>query len=107
MALTDDQILILAFQMSMGSREYYKFGNKRMIAFARALLAAHPVADVVVAPEGWKLVPIEPTEEMIRAGNAAIPNQLEPAMHAWDSMLAAASQPPVINSAIEAVLQSF
>ncbi|TWC17114.1 hypothetical protein FBY06_11838 [Pseudomonas sp. SJZ085] len=30
---------------------------------------ADPPAPVAVAPEGWKLVPIEPTELMIRRGD--------------------------------------
>jgi len=45
MKLTDEEILALADKISIGSREYYKFGDTRMLAFARALLAAHPVAD--------------------------------------------------------------
>lgn len=44
-------------------------------------------------PEGWKLVPIEPTPEMIRAGNECwmITEGNAPAY--WSEMLAAAPQP--------------
>jgi CHASE2 domain-containing sensor protein len=44
MQMTDEQILYLANNMSIVSREYFKFGDKRMIAFARALLARQPAA---------------------------------------------------------------
>lgn len=51
---------------------------------SRAALSAEPVA----VPKGWQLVPVEPTEAMLRAGwDAAGPRT------AWPRMLAAAPQP--------------
>ena len=47
-------------------------------------------------PEGWKLALIEPTEEMLYAGGAAIgstPSCMEDAVRAYRAMLAAAPQP--------------
>jgi hypothetical protein len=37
--LSDEQVLKLAQRFSLGSHEYYKFGDVRMIAFAKELLA--------------------------------------------------------------------
>lgn len=52
------------------------------------------IADVsnMVAPEGWQLVPVEPTSEMISAGNAALAYDCcsGTADEAWPAMLAAA-----------------
>jgi hypothetical protein len=39
-----------------------------IVAYASDLLFASPVAQATDVPEGWALVPIEPTEEMIDAG---------------------------------------
>lgn len=46
---------------------------------------AQPVSDPYKLPDGWKLVPIEPTAEMYEAGDKQITTK-----QAWDSMLAAA-----------------
>lgn len=48
-----------------------------------------PVADLV--PEGWKLVPVEPTEEMIAAGDQFM-DGLSRLGDAYDAMLAAAPE---------------
>jgi hypothetical protein len=40
---------------------------KRRLTIIDAALSAPPPAQAAEAPEGWKLVPMEPTEEMIRA----------------------------------------
>lgn len=50
-------------------------------------VAAEPVA----IPAGWKLVPIEPTDEMIRRGLKEQEN--ETAREIWEAMLRAAPQP--------------
>ena len=43
----------------------------------------------------WKLVPVEPTEEMVEAGFDAVPGAHEGFIRArWRCMLAAAPQPP-------------
>ena len=58
----------------------------------------------VVVPQGWKLVPVEPTEKMISEGGCA--QTLKDghryigecaAKTAWSFMLAAAPQPPACN----------
>lgn len=41
-------------------------------------------------PEGWKLVPVEPTDEMIDAGADAIDGYRVDVMRAYEAMLAAA-----------------
>ena len=43
----------------------------------------------------WKLVPVEPTKEMVEAGFDAVPGAFEGLISArWRCMLAAAPQPP-------------
>lgn len=48
-----------------------------------------------VVPEGWQLVPVNPTSEMISAGNAALAYDCcsGTADEAWPAMLAAAPKP--------------
>ena len=46
------------------------------------------------AAEGWKLVPIEPTDAMMEAAQAEwFKGCADPTMHVWDAMLAAAPTP--------------
>ncbi|MGS0976168.1 hypothetical protein [Burkholderia glumae] len=62
-ALTDEQIVKIAEQFGTWSNHgYMKMGEKRLVAFARALLTSPRAA--VPAPEGWKLVPIERSYDM-------------------------------------------
>jgi|GEM_PF-7081903 len=44
------------------------------------------------APEGWRLVPESPTEEMIKAGDAK--TWVLPCNYCWSAMLSAAPPPP-------------
>ncbi|MGL4756448.1 MAG: hypothetical protein ACRCXB_29180 [Aeromonadaceae bacterium] len=62
---------------------------------ARDLLAGQLPAPVV--PEGWQLVPVNPTSEMISAGNAALAYDCcsGTADEAWPAMLSAAPKPEV------------
>lgn len=47
-------------------------------------------------PEGWKLVPIEPTIEMEEAGaKGSGEDSTDCALGAWKAMLAAAPEPPL------------
>ena len=57
----------------------------------QALLAvgAQPAPSV---PEGWKLVPTEPTEEMYNAGANHCDGYWSTAQAVWDAMLAAAQE---------------
>lgn len=52
-------------------------------------------ADVskMVAPEGWQLVPVEPTENMIGHGCGASVMVVSEVIKAWAAMLAAAPKP--------------
>lgn len=62
-----------------------------LIAEVKKLRAERPVP-----PNGWKLVPVEPTDEMLRYGNGAwlaSPNVLA-ADDCWTAMLATAPAPP-------------
>ncbi|UBB18313.1 hypothetical protein [Comamonas odontotermitis] len=43
-------------------------------------------------PDGWRLVPMEPTEEMIKAGNTK--TWVLPCHDCWSAMLSAAPPPP-------------
>ncbi len=46
-------------------------------------------------PEGWKLVPIEPTPEMLKAGDQK--TWVLPARDCWDAMLAASPSPDMLE----------
>ena len=47
-----------------------------------------------IAPEGWQLVPVEPTENMIGHGCGASVMVVSEVIKAWAAMLAAAPTPP-------------
>lgn len=72
--LTDEQILELAANHNIGwtaagiITPYLPSEAQEYLAFARALLQ-HTAAPSIL--QGWKLVPIEPTEEMVKAGTEA------------------------------------
>ena len=61
--MTDEQLLTIALK-------YWRYGEVPIAhrAFARAVLAAAQPAPV---PPGWRLVPVEPTQEMLAAYLAA------------------------------------
>lgn len=49
----------------------------------------------VRVPEGWKLVPVKPTEKMVEVGYAAINcKATSPTRLAWNAMITAAPTPP-------------
>ena len=61
-------------------------------AIARALEQPASAAGV----EGWKLVPVEPTEAMVAAASAECERMrgvIDPVIHVWDAMLPAAPKP--------------
>lgn len=96
--LTDDQIDALYLSKLAGKG----FDNIAVAfrAMVRAIEAAHGIAlspslPVREEPTGWKLVPVEPTEEMLAAGEP----HMDGVSHlgdAWEAMLA--SSPSVQNS---------
>lgn len=55
------------------------------------LLYARPAPAADLVPEGWKMVPVEPTEEMIAAGDQFM-DGLSSLGDAYDAMLAAAPE---------------
>ncbi|KOA70482.1 hypothetical protein [Pantoea sp. CFSAN033090] len=59
-----------------------------VIVMAKELLALRKGREI---PEGWKLVPVEPTEEMIAAGDQFM-DGLSRLGDAYDAMLAAAPE---------------
>ena len=58
------------------------------ISFDLLMAAAHKIA-----PEGWQLVPVEPTENMIGHGCGASVMVVSEVIKAWAAMLAAAPKP--------------
>ncbi len=52
-------------------------------------MSVTPVAQAVAVPDGFVMVPVEPTQEMIFAGNSALPNSISTVYRA---MLAAAKE---------------
>lgn len=53
-----------------------------------------PVEQAGAVPEGWKLVPLEPTREMMIAGEAESDSETATYESVFTAMLAAAPQPP-------------
>jgi hypothetical protein len=68
----------------------WEFKDADLMKFARALLAA--AAPAPSAPEGWKLVPIEPTEAMRDAAEKSVP-QVFSMGDEYRAMVAAAPAP--------------
>ena len=66
------------------------YHDKTMTALCAAL--EQPQVNSPEIPEGWKLVPVKPTEDMLNA--VAWPGC---AATDWEHMLAAAPQPPVVE----------
>lgn len=65
MALTDDEITKIADQCGMYEcHDNGRINGNMVLDFARAVLAAAPAQAEPSAPEGWKLVPVQPTQEM-------------------------------------------
>lgn len=62
---------------------------KNSIDACRAAMLAQPVSQGYKLPDGWKLVPVEPTEEMLRAANR---NGDAYSVNAYRAMLAAAPE---------------
>lgn len=62
--------------------------SSEVVSMAKELLALRKGREI---PEGWKLVPIEPTEEMIAAGDQFM-DGLSRLGDAYDAMLAAAPE---------------
>lgn len=81
---------------------HIEHATQRQTAFARAIEAALQTPAV---PEGWKLVPVEPTDEMVAAVmngaayNGSMANlMLRGIARNWSAMLAAAPVPPCIEA---------
>jgi len=55
-----------------------------------AIIAAHPHTGYSAVPEGWKLVPVEPSWSMVKAGNASDGTMLG----IYTAMIAAAPEGP-------------
>ena len=72
--------------------------------------ALAPQASKGAVPEGWKLIPIEPTEEMDAAARAEchrMSGVIDPVIHIWDVMLAAAPLPAQAQPVAYADPQAF
>lgn len=52
-------------------------------------LFTHPAPSIPAVPEGWKLVPIDPTKDMLRAGQSVVGFWLN-TLHCYAAMLSAA-----------------
>jgi mannose/cellobiose epimerase-like protein (N-acyl-D-glucosamine 2-epimerase family) len=71
--------------------------------------AGEPEALQAAAPEvpaGWKLVPLDPTDAMLAAADGEWKKGcMDPTMHVWDAMLAAAPSQDPIRAALEYALR--
>jgi len=72
------------------SHDYDVWNAENMQAFARAAVLADRAARAVEVPEGWLLVPIEPTLEMIDAWNHRFGSRTVTAQTDWTNMISAA-----------------
>jgi len=76
---------------------YTKAGLWMLDEDQRVPVYASPPAPAVAVPEGWKLVPVEPTEAMLDRGGEAVENGYF-GDRVWSDMLAAAPEPPATRS---------
>lgn len=112
---TDDQVEALAHECGWRNRRYMTTGDyaiwcEQMRTFARlsAIAPAGTVAQEPVAiPDGWQLVPKEPTIEMLKAADLTVltdeeihhgPFELSKAE--WTAMLAASPQPAAVQEPV-------
>lgn len=65
----------------------------------RDLTATHPAQPSVAVPEGWKLVPIEPTDDMRKKAGLSRGADFYTISKVWHAMLAAAPSPDHIADA--------
>ncbi|ALV06662.1 hypothetical protein [Roseateles depolymerans] len=87
--------------LGAASKAQAKLGVRRVAtrrAITRGVICAKPETKAQAVPEGWKLVPVEPTEAMGIAGGIALEASsahdiIGPLIDAWSAMLAAAPQP--------------
>lgn len=62
-------------------------------AFYHWMRVAYEAGNSPVIPDGWKLVPIDPTKDMLRAGQSVVGFWLN-TVHCYSKMLAAAPAAP-------------
>lgn len=94
--MTDDEIMHVVRYSTVGSNA---IAATEWCAFARALLARQPAAiDKNAVPEGWKLVPVDPTPKMIDEAKRYTWVAEEDATEAgiWRHMLAASPAAPSV-----------
>lgn len=86
--ISDDEIM-----HHWNRRDAALHGKNAVIWFARAVIGAHLKATPPAPPEGWKLVPVEPTTEMLEAMSEvdATPDKILRLI--YKSGIAAAPQP--------------
>ncbi|MFY4709945.1 hypothetical protein [Burkholderia glumae] len=98
-ALTDEQIIELLTAMDDAGFTQAERNNDRLRNAARALLTSPRAA----VPEGWKLVPVEPTPEMVSAGEHVAYSDVAyaPPEIAYRAMLDAAPAAPVASPSID------
>lgn len=75
--------------------------SKKMGVFNRAMEIVSPPAQAVAVPEGWKLVPVEPTGEMLYEAGRYLTMFESHYRATYAAMLAAAPEPPATRSEAE------
>lgn len=89
-----DEYWSLAYAEGKGGRDHdTEAGDAQRVSCAiddeiRRLAASHVQAGAV--PDGWRLVPVEPTTEMLTAGSHAVELHSHSPRGTWSAMLAAA-----------------
>lgn len=89
-----DSIKCLVTKNPFGS-DTWPEGLECPCANCQAMLAAiAAVKSCAAVPEGWKLVPIKPTQAMIETGQQFVTRHTIDVVGRWKAMLAAAPSPP-------------
>ena len=75
------------------TNERRQYWQDRIDALDAAILALREHREAPAVPEGWKLVPMEPTEDMLTEGIDAGRIDEDDVLWTWSGMLAAAPDP--------------
>lgn len=97
-----EQVLHALWNTAHGEPCFSKHVRDSMASLRAALERPqdHVPDAVSMVPDGWKLVPVEPTQEMLDA-YIHMQGRFSSARSDWAAMLAAAPQPPALEQQVE------
>lgn len=89
--LTDDRQIIEMFSEHQRGIAAEFTGTTGVVTLDEAIRVVRAALAAQAAPAGWKLVPVEPTPEMLKAGDTK--TWVLPALDCWRAMLSASPAP--------------